>query len=115
MDKSTRFSTYSIRNTLSAIDGSSAEAELTQADPLAHDFYAFKILPREFVARGASTTFLDHDDEPDSDADTGETCKAVCERIVKKISEQCQRVGLAKDDLVISKDVVRYAGSGTSI
>lgn len=85
-----------------------AHVEHAPIDPNASEFFAFKVLPREFIARGASS-FVDEDEEGlDQDADVGESCKATVDRLVKRIREACMRLGVGEEeDFVLEKDVVR--------
>jgi hypothetical protein len=71
------------------------------------EFYAFKVLPREFITRGAST--VNDDDLDDSDiGEVGDTCRAVTDRAVQRITDQCAKVGEVGEGFVVDKDVVRY-------
>jgi hypothetical protein len=115
MNESSRYSTYSLRNKTpsspspSAVAGTpTAEIEHAEVDPLASGYFAFKVMPREFVARGGSTLVDDSDDEVDTEAETSESCRSVAERIVNRIGDQCerQRVGLP-DGFIVNKDIVR--------
>lgn len=65
LDESTRYSTYSLRNKLGAEQAKT-------------EFYAFKVLPREFVSE-----VYDSDDE----SSAKETCRDIASRIARRISE----------------------------
>jgi len=41
-------------------------------------------------------------------SEVGDTCRAVTERAVKRISDQCAKVNEVDNDFVVDKDVVRY-------
>jgi hypothetical protein len=85
-----------------------AQVEHALVDPNASEFFAFKVLPREFIAKGALRFIEDDDDELDVDAEAGETCKATVDRLVRRVREACMRLGVGqKDDFVVEKDVVR--------
>ena len=115
MHEDTRYSTYSIRNRaghgLSNPTASPSVPDLPvdQHHPLPTsldtEFFAFKVLPREFAVHGPSGVI---DSEEEDAASTNETCRQVADRIVKRIRDQSQRVhpGM-KDDFVVEKDVVR--------
>lgn len=113
-DEQTRYSTYSIRNkvqkTPATPDPPSTplpSVEHADINPLLTEYYAFKVLPREFITRGAST--VNDDDLDDADiSEVGETCQAVTERAVKRIRDQCARVSEVTDGFVVDKSVVRY-------
>lgn len=85
-----RYSTYSIQNRSTPSN--------------AEEFIAFKVLPREFVARGASS-FEDQDIDSDSDANPTETCQDVAVRMVKRVVSACSALG--NQPPVIEEDVVR--------
>jgi len=52
---------------------------------------------------------VNDDDLDDADiSEVGDTCKAVTERAVKRISDQCAKVSEVDDGFVVDKDVVRY-------
>jgi hypothetical protein len=82
-----RYSTYSLQN--------------RSAPSNAEEFYAFKILPREFVARGASS----YEDETDTDATPNETCQHVAARMVKRVQVACTALG--NDAEVVEEAIVR--------
>ena len=63
-------------------------------------------MPREFTSRGASTVIDDDLDDADI-SEAGDTCRAVTERAVKRIRDQCAKVSEVGDGFVIDKDVVR--------
>ncbi len=84
-----------------------SQIEHAKVDPLVSEFFAFKVLPREFGSRGASSLGDGSDDETDAEADSAETCEAVGEKIVRRIRDQCKRSRFAlEDDFVVNKDVV---------
>ncbi|ORX40908.1 SacI homology domain-domain-containing protein [Kockovaella imperatae] len=106
----TRYSTYSLRNRAGHGIGSPTtspevnELETRQRDdldPHTTEFFAFKILPREFAVRPTSI----EDSETDDEGGANETCRQAADRIVKRISDQCRRVN-PLDKFVIDKDVV---------
>jgi len=105
-DESTRYSTYSIRNKpepASSPPGTPVpHIEHSEIDPLAANFFAFKILPLEFNIQDTSAL---PDDEEAQETDRGETCRAVSARVVDRIREQCGRLGVTVP--VEDKDVVR--------
>ncbi|KAK4688765.1 phosphatidylinositol 4-phosphatase, partial [Tremellales sp. Uapishka_1] len=118
IDESTRFSTYSIRNKPSSSPASPSkppstpgmDVEHSSVNPLGGEYFAFKALPREFIARGASTVVEDSDDEVDLGAQTGESCLAVVDRLVKRVQEQCKKAGHGHEDgFVVPKDIVSLA------
>ncbi|ORY31290.1 SacI homology domain-domain-containing protein [Naematelia encephala] len=115
-NESTRYSTYSIRNKAQPVSSSAPtlktpgtptiDVEHAPINPDSSEFFAFKVLPREFITRGASSFAADEDD--DAYADVNETCQAVVERIVRRIREQCKRLGTGdQEGFVVDKDVVR--------
>lgn len=63
--------------------------EHAAVDPLSAEFFALKVLPREFPHG--------EDDEED-----GETCKVVVDKIVQRVQDQCK-----VEPEIIEKDVVR--------
>jgi hypothetical protein len=97
------------------------DVEHAAVDPGASEFFAFKALPREFVARGASVGESEDEDEMLGVRGTGggaggegESCRDVVERVVRRVKEQCARVGAGQGDegrvedgFVLDKDVVR--------
>ena len=115
LHEDTRYSTYSMHNradslsspatSLAFLTKSNMSAPLeTPANHLESEFFAFKVLPREFVT--GPTVNVDEDETEEVMA--GETCRMVADKIVKRIRDQCQRVGVAVgDDFIIEKDVVR--------
>lgn len=55
---------------------------------------------------------MNDDDLDDADiSEVGDTCRAVTDRAVKRIRDQCAKVSEVGDDFVVDKDVVRYAFS----
>jgi hypothetical protein len=88
-----RYSTYSLQNRSSTPSN-------------AEEYYAFKVLPREFVARGASS-FEDEDIDSEHDASPAETCPQVAARMVKRVASACANMG--HEPTVIQEDIVRYA------
>lgn len=113
-NEQTRYSTYSIRNKVHEPPNTPTtpstplpSVEHADINPHLTEYYAFKVLPREFVTRGAST--VNDDDLDDADiSEVGDTCRAVTERAVKRIRDQCARVTDVAEDFVVDKDVVRY-------
>lgn len=99
--------------------------EHAEVDPHSSEFFAFKALPREFIARkgDAASTHSDEDEEDEDDValESSETCRATVDRIARRISEQCVRAGAGggknPNDLVSEKDVVSLADaeSATSL
>jgi len=88
--------------------------EHADINPLSSEYYAFKVLPREFITRGAST--VNDDDLDDADiSEVGDSCRAVTERAVKRISDQCAKVSEVGEDFVVNKDVVRWVSNFVSI
>jgi hypothetical protein len=90
------------------------------------EFFAFKALPREFIAKSTdahSTSSADSDEEDEDDValESNETCRATVDRIARRISEQCVRAGVGHgctpEELVENKDVVSLhdAESATSL
>lgn len=61
------------------------------------EYHAFKVLPREFSSA--------LDDDLDSDAGPQETCRAVADRLVARLEEECGKVGAGPE--VVEADVVR--------
>lgn len=86
-----------------------ADIRSAQGNPLASEFYAFKVLPREFMHSSTA-------EDDDSGAESGETCRAVAEGIVSRIVEQYRRLrpGLG-EGVIISEDVVRWANGPWSL
>lgn len=96
---STRISSYSVENTAalgtSPTSSPQASANTTATagnDDEPDDFFAFKILPREFI----TFTHSGHHDDEDVDENQqqqqrgrDETCKDVADRMVKRIQEEC--------------------------
>lgn len=55
---------------------------------------------------------MNDDDLDDADiSEVGDSCRAVTERAVKRISDQCARISEVGEGFVIDKDVVRYANT----
>lgn len=116
-DEQTRYSTYSIRNKVQETPATPTtpstplpSIEHADINPYLTEYYAFKVLPREFVTRGAST--VNDDDLDDADvSEVGDTCRAVTERAVRRIRDQCDKITELSDGFVIDKDVVRYVTS----
>jgi hypothetical protein len=81
------------------------------------EFFAFKALPREFVARTrnpASETQADASDDEDEDdvvLESHETCRATVDRIARRIAEQCVRASGPGSDSLNSSTV---SGANTS-
>ncbi|CAD6587952.1 MAG: hypothetical protein TREMPRED_004898, partial [Tremellales sp. Tagirdzhanova-0007] len=118
LNESTRYSTYSIPNKVSSPssvvlpDRAALENEHAEVNLVSSEFFAFKILPREFNEPGASTAVSDSDDELNIEAENGETCKAVTERVVRRINEQCKRLGVGLGEgFLINEDI--FGGSTT--
>ena len=89
-------------------DRAALENEHAEVNLVSSEFFAFKILPREFNEPGASTAVSDSDDELNIEAENGETCKAVTERVVRRINEQCKRLGVGLGEgFLINEDIVR--------
>ena len=115
INDSTRYSTYSVRNKVASSplslvtpDTPVPQVEHAELNLLASEFFAFKVLPREFIAPGARTAVSDSDDEYGIEAENGETCKAVTEKVVKRIHEQCKRLSVGlQEGFLIDEDVVR--------
>lgn len=113
-DEQTRYSTYSIRNKAAEPPATPTtpttplpSVEHADINPLLTEFYAFKVLPREFTTSGASTVIDDDLDDADI-SEVGDSCQAVTERAVKRIRDQCAKVSEVGEGFVIDKDVVRY-------
>lgn len=140
-DESTRYSTYSLDNTLptptpttptSTISKASASTstddnplkpdskrnrartlsfkrksimKLADVDPDTSEFFAFKALPREFVAQ----PHPEEDEDEEFALESNETCLATVDRIVKRIRDQCAKVHQVADEFVVDKDVVSVA------
>ncbi|EJT48555.1 hypothetical protein A1Q1_02463 [Trichosporon asahii var. asahii CBS 2479] len=136
-DESTRYSTYSLDNTVatpptptSTISQASTTTgtdplksetkrnrartlsfkrksimKLADVDPDTSEFFAFKALPREFVAQ----PHPEDDEDEEFTLEQNETCMATVDRIVKRIREQCAKVHKVPDDFVVDKDVVSVA------
>jgi hypothetical protein len=84
-----RYSSYSMSN---------GEQDLPEdAQPEGAEYHAFKVLPREFSSA--------LDDDLDSDAGPQETCRAVADRLVARLQEECVKVGAAPG--VEERDIVR--------
>jgi hypothetical protein len=85
--------------------------------PTSNEFFAFKVLPREFVAAQLSGSQQDEDEEEDRGKD--DTCKIVANRMVKRIRDECVKAtasvggyvgGHARDEgFVKDEDVVGWA------
>ncbi|KAL7420820.1 hypothetical protein Q5752_004773 [Cryptotrichosporon argae] len=138
-NESTRYSTYSIRNKSPAspvrvkaqgarVAGSPTSAAsgspsvpLTPGTPTPHvehapvsaaqEYFAFKVLPREFAGRGAGGLRGQDDDDEDLDLDAGaaagESCSETVGRIVRRLAEAVDKAGGGEDgDLVVEADVV---------
>lgn len=59
---------------------------------------------------------MNDDDLDDADiSEVGDTCRAVTDRAVKRIRDQCAKVNGVDDDFVVDKDVVRYASLAIDI
>jgi hypothetical protein len=60
--------------------------------PSSSDFFAFKVLPREFVTSSALSGGgkVEGEDE-DDDRGKDETCKDVTDRMVRRIKDECVR------------------------
>lgn len=131
-DESTRYSTYSLDNTVATPPtptSTISQASTTGADPLKEtkrnrartlsfkrksvmkladvdpdtsEFFAFKALPREFVAQ----PHPEDDEDEEFALEQNETCLATVDRIVKRIREQCAKVHKLPEDFVVDKDVV---------
>ena len=84
-----RYSSYSMSN---------GEDDLDEAPAEGAEYHAFKVLPREFSSA--------LDDDLDSDAGPQETCRAVADRLVARLKEECERVGGSPS--VEEVDVVSY-------
>lgn len=94
--------------------------EHAEVNPDAVEFFAFKALPREFVARRngvradvrslSSGSDSEDEDEEDVALESNETCRATVDRIARRISEQCVRAGGGEGgnaaDLVVERDIV---------
>lgn len=83
-----RYSSYSMSN---------EEQDLPKDQPEGAEYHAFKVLPREFSSA--------LDDDLDSDAGPQETCRAVADRLVARLQEECEKVGAAPQ--VEERDIVR--------
>lgn len=62
-------------------------------------------MPREFIARGASS-FEDEDIDSEVDASPTETCQQVASRMVKRVALACGNSGT--EPPITSEDIVRY-------
>ena len=92
----------------------SAEIEFTGTATNTNEFFAFKVLPREFVAAHLSGSQHDEDEEEDRGKD--DSCKIVADRMVKRIRDECVKAtssvggyvgGHAREDgFVRDEDVV---------
>ena len=81
----TRITSYSMVN---ALESSSRDSIQDPAAPSRnHELFAFKVLPREFVAAHLSTGHPEEDEDDDRGKD--ETCRDVTERMVKRIRDEC--------------------------
>lgn len=85
-----RFSTYSMQNEADSEDDQQGR------DAAGSEYFAFKVLPREFSV-GL--------DEMDSDAGPSETCREVADRLVERIGEECGKHGEAPE--VVEEEIVR--------
>ncbi|KAL1412508.1 hypothetical protein Q8F55_000254 [Vanrija albida] len=102
-----------------------ARVKIADVDPTKTEYFAFKALPREFIAKSKSTLAVSHDDEDDEDEEdimleSNETCRATVERVVRRIKDQCVKAGGGGgggSDFVVDKDVVSLhdAESNTSL
>ncbi|TXT12958.1 hypothetical protein VHUM_01359 [Vanrija humicola] len=96
-----------------APDTPKAQVKVADVDPTKTEYFAFKALPREFVAKSKSTLAASHDDDDDEDEEdimleSNETCRATVERIVRRIKDQCVKAGGGVGpDFVVDRDVVR--------
>jgi len=105
-EESTRYSSYSIRNTRRDSETALPATPLTETTPSepdgAEEFYAFKVLPLEPGVE-------EDEDDDDESVGTGTgavgNCKDVADKIVRRIGAQCKRVGDGVE--VEEKDVVR--------
>ena len=58
---------------------------------------------------------MNDDDLDDADiSEVGDSCRAVTERAVKRISDQCAKVSEVGEDFVVNKDVVRWVSNFVS-
>lgn len=93
--------------------------EAGSADPATsasatNEFFAFKVLPREFVA--AQISGSQHDEDEGEDRGKDDSCKIVADRMVKRIRDECVKAtasvggyvgGHAREDgFVRDEDVV---------
>ena len=108
-EESTRYSSYSIRNTRRDSEAATSplpatphtETTPTETDG-AEEFFAFKVLPLE---PGVEEDEDDDDETIGTESGTVGNCKDVADRIVRRLEAQCKRVG---DGVVVEeKDVVR--------
>ncbi|EIW70203.1 hypothetical protein TREMEDRAFT_30281 [Tremella mesenterica DSM 1558] len=103
-NEDTRYNTYSIRNRRGPGPDSSPSTPLLEDKSLdSNQSFAFKVLPREFIAKGASSGQIDEDD---ISIDSGDTCKAAAERIVEKVKLQCEQLGGGGKGFVKYEDIV---------
>jgi hypothetical protein len=94
--------------------GSDAISTTSNTVSTSNEFFAFKILPREFVAAHLSGSLHEEDQEEDRGKD--DTCKIVADRMVKRIRDECVKAtasiggyvgGHARDEgFVRDEDVV---------
>jgi hypothetical protein len=103
--ESTRYSTYSIRNTTpshstgSLVTEPVSHQEHTEVDSANQEYFAFKILPSEYPTFEPPAA----DDDDDADGETGESCRDMANRIVRRIRGQ-SLAGFT----TVDKDIVRY-------
>lgn len=105
-DEATRYSTYSLRNRIETDNGHSTQpgtpgtptptVEHADINPLATEFFAFKVLPLEFAS------------EDTEDEDRGESCSTVGSEIVNRVASVCSHhdheIEVFKHDIVSVED-----------